>query len=283
MSILAQVTRYDRRDHGGGVVSWVYDYWNRAPIVHGGLAAGLELGVQLEGEWLHEGAFGGRALVGPGRAHHLNVGERYSVRFDGAATPGVQVGFAIYPREMDEYRALDEELSFQSSSHEIDAPLFALCRALAADRDLPSSDVRREVRAYLERRCELGRPEPLLVAKRELETYFDRELCIRHIAEAANMHPVTFARKFKARFGTSPVTYRRYWRLNHAGRLLWSRHDLSIEEVAEQTGHSDMPYFYRSFRRMFGDTPAGYRARAVKFVQLPAPVAHVTPCAHTRR
>ena len=260
-SALGNVTRYDRRDHGGGIVSWVYEYWNPTAVVHGGITTSLELGVQLRGDWLHEGSLGGRALVGARGAHHLCTGERFRVRFEGGAEPGVQVGFAIYPQEMEGYRELREEVALPSSSREVDAPFLAFCRALFADRDMPSADVRHEVRAYLARRGELALPDRVGLAKQELEKYFDRELAIEHIAEVAGMHPVTFARRFKARYGLAPVTYRRNWRLHNAGRLLWSRPDLSIEEVAAQTGHNDLSYFYRGFRRIFGDTPAGYRNR----------------------
>jgi AraC-like DNA-binding protein len=269
---LARFTRYDRRDRAFGVVSWVYEYWNPEPIDHGGLANGLELGVQLRGEWLHHGSIGGRGLFGPKSAHHMNLGETFGVRFDGRADPGLQVGFAIYPQEMPEYADLAEELRFRPS-RSVDARFYELCRWIHRDADARSDEVRREVVAYLERSCELAPRDPLDLAKRELERYFARELFVGHLAEAAQMHPVTFARKFKRRFGLTPATYRVRFRLHHAGRLLWSRPDLSIEGVANESGFNELPYFYRLFRTAFRVTPGAYRARAMS-VTAPSEARH---------
>jgi AraC-like DNA-binding protein len=77
------------------------------------------------------------------------------------------------------------------------------------------------------------------------------------------------------RHGLSPATFRRYWnryvhapparyvmllRMREARRLLVET-DLSIAEIALQTGFDDPLYFSRCFRRMTGMPPSHYRAR----------------------
>jgi len=52
------------------------------------------------------------------------------------------------------------------------------------------------------------------------------------------------------------------WRFHLAARLLWSRLDLSIREVAETCALGDLPYFYRGFNKLFRATPGTYRDHA---------------------
>jgi transcriptional regulator GlxA family with amidase domain len=66
-------------------------------------------------------------------------------------------------------------------------------------------------------------------------------------------------RCFRKRYGTTPVQYRLKTRLNRAGRLGWSRPDLTVQRIAEACGVPDAPYFHRQFLRYFGTSPARYR------------------------
>lgn len=69
--------RYDRAVVGGGVVGWVYEYRNTDPIHKRGVATGLELGVQLRGDWLHRGRRTDARLYGPGTVHVISPAETY--------------------------------------------------------------------------------------------------------------------------------------------------------------------------------------------------------------
>jgi AraC-like DNA-binding protein len=81
------------------------------------------------------------------------------------------------------------------------------------------------------------------------------------VCEVAGLHPETFARQHKATYGLTPAAYRVCLRLNHAARLCWSRLDLSVAEIARESGFENRAYFHRAFLKSFGVTPAAVRAR----------------------
>lgn len=64
-------------------------------------------------------------------------------------------------------------------------------------------------------------------------------------------------RKLKAMTGHTITSFVMRARLNKAKQLL-SRHDRSIKEVALACGFSDLSYFSRSFRKVFGYTPSQF-------------------------
>jgi AraC-like DNA-binding protein len=261
-------TSYERRDHGPGLVSWVYEYWNPRPLrKDDGMGAGLEIGVQLAGEWLQTGARHGKRLYGPGQVHRIDPGELYELSFASPSGRGVQVGFIVYPEEIGGLHGPDEELRFRLDDGSAAPELVELCRdyhAAAPRAPLRDDQVRAVLVRYVRRHCEIAPRDPVLMGKREIERFFDRELKIEHIAEAAAMHPITFARRFARRYGVTPITYRLRVRLNHAARLTWTRPDLSIAEIAHESGFNDLAFFHRRFLDVFGMTPSRYGFRACR-------------------
>ena len=63
-------------------MSWLYEYWNPRPITKEGLGAGLEIGVQLSGDWYQRSMHSGGRLYQPGTIHRLHSGERYGLSFE---------------------------------------------------------------------------------------------------------------------------------------------------------------------------------------------------------
>jgi AraC-like DNA-binding protein len=118
--------------------------------------------------------------------------------------------------------------------------------------------------------------DPLIQAKHALEQSFEKDLLIEEFAQIARMHPDTFSRKFKRRFGVSPVTYRVQCRLNHAAQLACMRPDLTIREIAKVSGFHHFSYFHRLFQKHFGVTPAVYGGRRPTTVP-PPPEASALP------
>jgi signal transduction histidine kinase/ligand-binding sensor domain-containing protein/DNA-binding response OmpR family regulator len=68
-------------------------------------------------------------------------------------------------------------------------------------------------------------------------------------------------RKFKAVLNINPKDFIQATRLNHAKKMLASP-DLSIKEIAYETGFSDSRYFSRCFMKEFGLSPTDFRKSA---------------------
>jgi AraC family transcriptional regulator len=78
------------------------------------------------------------------------------------------------------------------------------------------------------------------------------------LAEEAGVHPVYFARVFRAAVNAPPSAVARRARLERAaGELL--RSEAGVATVAHEAGFADHSHFCRQFRREFGVAPSGYR------------------------
>jgi AraC-like DNA-binding protein len=259
--------RYDRAEHGAGILGWVYEYVNVAPIHRrDGMATGLELGVQLAGDWFHRGTRTGEHLYGPRTVHVISPAERYDLMVAArSGEPGLQVGFILYPELVAELAAGGEELAF-GRDVELDASFYEFCRAYAAANDrgaeLPDDQVRDELLRFTRARLELLPRDPLSQAKHEIDATYNRPLYLEHLAGAVGLHPRTFARRFARRYGQTPIAYRLRLRLNEAARLSWAAPSLTVREIAEHVGFEDLPYFHRTFVAEFGVTPTAYGRRA---------------------
>ena len=63
---------------------------------------------------------------------------------------------------------------------------------------------------------------------------------------------------FKKYTGISPMQYVAQCRISHAKKLL-EETDLSAREISERCGYEDCTVFFKTFRRLEGMTPIGYR------------------------
>lgn len=84
---------------------------------------------------------------------------------------------------------------------------------------------------------------------------------IPDMARLAALSPSQFHRLFKERFGSSPITWLRYERINRASRLL-ANLALSVAEVGRLCGYIDPYHFSRDFRRLTGRSPTAFRTAA---------------------
>ena len=101
----------------------------------------------------------------------------------------------------------------------------------------------------------------LAIAKDALDRCLDKDISIPQIAMLVCMHPDTFTRHFRQRYGQTPATYRVAARLDEAARLVVARPELSVRRVATMVGFRHFSYFHRLFRDRFGVSPAVYAGR----------------------
>jgi transcriptional regulator GlxA family with amidase domain len=89
--------------------------------------------------------------------------------------------------------------------------------------------------------------------------HLDEELTVEQLAARARMSPRTFARRFRASAGTTPLQWLLQQRVLAARRMLETT-DLSIDHVADRCGFGAASTLRMHFRRITGTTPQAYRA-----------------------
>lgn len=81
---------------------------------------------------------------------------------------------------------------------------------------------------------------------------------VQELAAAVNLSRTTFARRFTALIGQSPMAYLTWWRLSTAARLL--RHsEAPLAAVARRVGYTSEFAFANAFKREFGAAPGRFR------------------------
>ena len=101
-------------------------------------------------------------------------------------------------------------------------------------------------------------PEWLDQARRTLQLLFRRPLSGDSLARTAGVHRVHLARSFHRYYGVTPGQFLRTTRLHNALAAL-AESNLSIAEVALESGFADQSHLTRVFGRRFGVSPARYR------------------------
>lgn len=85
-----------------------------------------------------------------------------------------------------------------------------------------------------------------------------RPWSLDELARHAGMSRTTFATRFRARMGVSPIAYATRWRMQRARRDLLGSDDIVVA-VAERAGYRSEAAFCRAFARFYGTPPATYR------------------------
>ncbi len=94
-------------------------------------------------------------------------------------------------------------------------------------------------------------------------TEFIEENCLRNIrleelAALIGLSQSHFSHAFKASTGVAPHQWQVNARLQHAKGLIL-KGELSLTEIASETGFADQAHFTRVFRKNFGTTPAHWQ------------------------
>jgi AraC-like DNA-binding protein len=83
---------------------------------------------------------------------------------------------------------------------------------------------------------------------------------VASLAERAGVSRATFARRFTALLGESPLGYLTWWRMTRAEQLLTQTDD-SMASIAAQVGYRSEFAFGKAFKREFSLSPGVYRRR----------------------
>jgi transcriptional regulator GlxA family with amidase domain len=86
----------------------------------------------------------------------------------------------------------------------------------------------------------------------------DQPLTVAQLARHAHCSPRTFARRFRAETGTTPLRWLLQQRIEHARRLL-EHGDLPVETIAHRCGFGSGAVLREHFRRATATTPSAYR------------------------
>jgi AraC family transcriptional regulator len=92
-----------------------------------------------------------------------------------------------------------------------------------------------------------------------IDAHVQEPIKVSQLAALVNVHPVYFARAFKASCGMSVLKYVRQRRVM-AAVVLMENKPVRLVDVANQFGFADQAHFSRVFREEFGATPSKFRA-----------------------
>lgn len=123
-----------------------------------------------------------------------------------------------------------------------------------------SPEIRRpfEDHAYAETDSSPHHDETIVEAQEWLMENYHKPINIQHLSKSLGLSNRTFNRRFKQALGITTSEFLQKQRLTVAKDLLRTS-NLSINEIAAQTGHQDSSYFCARFKAFMGQTPLAYR------------------------
>ena len=98
--------------------------------------------------------------------------------------------------------------------------------------------------------------------EKEMVSYIQQnymgKILLREFGEQFHLSEKYISRYFKEHFHITLSQYVTYLRLEHAKQMLQET-DISVREVAMQSGYQNISYFIRSFKKTYGVSPLKYR------------------------
>ena len=93
-----------------------------------------------------------------------------------------------------------------------------------------------------------------------IRSYMDQSITLEKLADIACLEKTYFSKKFKEKYGRSPIHFINDMRLSKARELLKYAH-MNITQIAQQTGFQSLHYFSRFFTQKEGISPYEYRQK----------------------
>lgn len=113
------------------------------------------------------------------------------------------------------------------------------------------------------RSCASSAPAWLAHVVDYMHAHFLERPSLQELSDIAGVTPEHLGREFRQRYRTGPAQYIRQLRLESAAHRLKKSTD-SLATIAHTSGFADQSHFTRHFRRLFGMTPAAFRAASLK-------------------
>lgn len=88
-----------------------------------------------------------------------------------------------------------------------------------------------------------------------MDQHYQEDLSLDELAEILAVNASYLSYIFKKETGSTVVQYLTSLRMEQACRLLKNRPDLTLEEIALQSGYNSTTYFHKIFRSRFGISP----------------------------
>ena len=104
-----------------------------------------------------------------------------------------------------------------------------------------------------------GFDEKLRVLFEEKQLYLNPSLTLSDLAKQMNTNRSYISSYINVQLDTTFYDFVNSYRLRHAAQLLTSHHEMTIADVAEQSGFNSLSTFRRSFSKHYGCTPIVYR------------------------
>lgn len=105
-----------------------------------------------------------------------------------------------------------------------------------------------------------NREGTLTCALQYIHTHYAQPITLDQLASMEHISKSYFSRLFKRQTSQTVISYVNALRIETAKRLLTAT-QANVDEIACQVGFESPKYFYRTFRALTGDTPAGFRRR----------------------
>ena len=102
--------------------------------------------------------------------------------------------------------------------------------------------------------------DPIDLVHEQIRKRYAQPLEIEELALEHGMSPSTLRRRWRRRFGNSPMQYLSRVRMTEACRLLMDS-DEPIAQIANAVGYDDPLYFSRMFHKIVGLSPSEHRAQ----------------------
>lgn len=93
-----------------------------------------------------------------------------------------------------------------------------------------------------------------------IQENYKEVITVEELAKLLNFSKSHFMRYFKKYMGITCIEYINQYRLNRAANLLTTT-DLTVTEIAEEVGISNLSYFNRQFKRFFDVSPLQHRKK----------------------